>query len=62
MTYSPASRLLTRLGWIDSNVDGIRDKNGRELSFHLLVPTTSAIRRQYARLLQESFRRDHVEH
>src|SRR5690348_10044961 len=51
-----AARLLKRLGWIDSDGDGIRDKDGHALSFRLLVPTTSAIRRQYARLLQESFR------
>jgi peptide/nickel transport system substrate-binding protein len=51
-----AARLLRRLGWIDSNGDGIRDRGGRPLSFRLLVPTTSAIRRQYARLLQEQFR------
>jgi peptide/nickel transport system substrate-binding protein len=51
-----ATRLLTRLGWIDANGDGIRDQGGRALSFRLLVPTTSGIRRQYARLLQEQFR------
>ena len=51
-----ATRLLTRLGWIDANGDGIRDQAGRPLSFRLLVPTTSGIRRQYARLLQEQFR------
>lgn len=51
-----AARELRRLGWIDSNGDGIRDKGGRPLSFRLIVPTTSAIRRQYARLLQESYR------
>ena len=51
-----AARLLTRLGWIDSNGDGIRDQGGHPLSFRLLVPTTSGIRRQYARLLQEQFR------
>src|SRR5882672_6139051 len=51
-----AARLLTYLGWIDSNGDGIRDQGGHPLSFRLLVPTTSAIRRQYARLLQEQFR------
>src|SRR6266566_9138244 len=51
-----AARLLTRLGWIDTNGDGIRDRGGRPLSFHLLVPTTSGLRRQYARLLQEQFR------
>ena len=51
-----AARLLTRIGWIDSNGDGIRDRDGHPLSFRLLVPTTSGIRRQYARLLQEQFR------
>jgi len=51
-----AARLLTRLGWIDANGDGIRDHNGTPLAFRLLVPTTSGIRRQYARLLQEQFR------
>jgi peptide/nickel transport system substrate-binding protein len=51
-----AARLLTRLGWVDSNRDGIRDRDGHPLSFRLLVPTTSGIRRQYARLLQEQFR------
>src|SRR5258705_251892 len=51
-----AARLLGELGWIDSNGDGVRDREGRPLSFRVLVPTTSAIRRQYARLLQERFR------
>lgn len=51
-----AMRLLTRLGWIDSDGDGIRDRAGQPLSFRVLVPTTSAIRRQYARLLQQQFR------
>src|SRR5258708_5990746 len=51
-----AARLLTRTGWIDTDGDGIRDKDGKPLAFRLLPPTTSAIRRQYARLLQEQFR------
>lgn len=51
-----AARLLTRTGWIDSDGDGIRDKDGHPLAFRLLVPTTSAMRRAYARLLQEQFR------
>lgn len=41
-----ASRLLTRRGWRDADGDGIRERHGVELSFRLLVPTTSAIRRQ----------------
>src|SRR5437899_375538 len=51
-----AARLLTRLGWIDSDSDGVRDRAGQKLAFRILVPTTSASRRLYARLLQETFR------
>ena len=51
-----AARLLTRLGWIDSDSDGVRDRAGQKLAFRILLPTTSAIRRQYGRLLQEQFR------
>ena len=56
-----AARLLSARGWIDSDGDGVRDRGGAKLSFHLLVPTTSAVRRQYARLLQEQFRQIGVE-
>lgn len=52
-----AAHLLTKQGWIDTNGDGIRDKSGTPLSFRLMVPTTSAVRKQYARLLQEEYRR-----
>ena len=52
-----AARMLTWLGWRDSNGDGIRDRDGQPLAFRILVPTTSALRRQYAVLLQEQFRR-----
>src|SRR5207248_1363282 len=51
-----AAALLARRGWRDSDGDGIRDRGGVKLAFHILVPTTSAVRRQYARLLQEQFR------
>ncbi len=47
-----ASRLLSRRGWRDTNGDGVRDRNGKKLSFHLSVPSTSAVRQQYAQLLQ----------
>jgi peptide/nickel transport system substrate-binding protein len=50
-----ARRQLTRLGWHDSNGDGVREANGEPLAFRILVPTTSALRRQYARLLQQQF-------
>src|SRR5437879_10012250 len=48
--------MLTWLGWRDSNGDGIRDKDGQPLGFRILVPTSSALRLRYARLLQEQFR------
>jgi len=34
----------------------VRDKDGVPLAFHILFPTTSVLRRQYALLLQEQFR------
>src|SRR6266487_1365175 len=51
-----AVRILNAHGWRDHDGDGIRDKNGQPLAFHILVPSTSVLRRQYARLLQEQFR------
>jgi peptide/nickel transport system substrate-binding protein len=51
-----ANRRLNALGWRDHDGDGVRDKDGQPLSFHVLVPTSSVLRRQYARLLQEQFR------
>ena len=51
-----AGRLLSAHGWRDHDGDGVRDKNGQPLEFHILTPTTSVLRRQYARLLQEQFR------
>jgi len=39
-SYDPdkAAALLTEAGWIDSDGDGIRDKDGEALSFELLYP------------------------
>jgi len=50
-----AGRRLNALGWRDHDGDGIRDKDGQPLAFHILVPTSSVLRRQYARLLQAQF-------
>ena len=52
-----AARILAANGWRDHDGDGVRDREGQKLGFELLTPTTSASRRQYARLLQEQFRR-----
>ena len=51
-----AARLLSLHGWRDHDGDGIRDKDGQPLAFHILVPSSSGLRKQYARLLQEQFR------
>src|SRR2546426_344596 len=51
-----AARLLPRPGGIASDSDGVRARAGQKLAFRILVPTTSASRRLYARLLQETFR------
>ncbi|MGH2709460.1 MAG: ABC transporter substrate-binding protein, partial [Actinomycetota bacterium] len=49
-------RLLAGRGWSDHDGDGILDRDGRPLSLRLSLPTSSAIRRQMALLLQEQLR------
>jgi peptide/nickel transport system substrate-binding protein len=51
-----ARQLLDSLGWRDSNSDGVRDRNGRNLEFTLSVPATSKARVQMAVLIQEQLR------
>jgi peptide/nickel transport system substrate-binding protein len=51
-----AARILNAHGWRDHDGDGVRDRDGQPLAFHILVPTTSVLRKQYALLLQEQFR------
>jgi peptide/nickel transport system substrate-binding protein len=51
-----AARRLGAHGWRDHDGDGIRDRDGQPLAFHVLVTSTSTIRKQYARLLQQEFR------
>ena len=51
-----ANRILNARGWRDHDNDGFRDKNGQPLAFHMLVPSTSELRKRYARLLQEQYR------
>ena len=51
-----ARALLDSAGWSVGG-DGVRVKNGRRLEFGLSSPNSSAVRHQYAVLLQEAFRR-----
>ena len=51
-----ARALLDSAGWT-VGPDGVRIKNGRRLEFAISVPNSSALRKQYAVLLQEAFRK-----
>jgi peptide/nickel transport system substrate-binding protein len=51
-----ARQLLAAAGWRDSDSDGIRDRAGQRLQLSLLLPTTSAVRRKLAVLIQEQLR------
>jgi peptide/nickel transport system substrate-binding protein len=51
-----SSVLLDSLGWSRRDAHGIRTKNGRELAFSLLVPTSSMNRMRLAVLIQAQLR------
>jgi len=51
-----ARAILDSLGWSRRNAQGTRTKNGRELAFNLLVPTSSMNRMRLAVLLQAQLR------
>lgn len=51
-----ARRVLDSLGWRDTDGDGIRERNGRDLTFSILVPNSSKSREQMAVLIQEQLR------
>ena len=58
LPFNPAAaaKLLDSLGWIRAS-NGVRSKNGRELSFNLLVTASSSNRQKMGVLLQEQLRR-----
>lgn len=58
IAYDPAAarRTLDSLGWRDANGDGVRERGGAPLQFTVLVPSTSAIRRGMAVVLQSMLR------
>lgn len=59
LPYDPdrAAALLDSAGWVDSDGDGVRDRNGVALAFDVLVPNSSAARQNMAVLLQEQLKR-----
>lgn len=52
-----AGQLMDSLGWIRREPGGIRAKNGKELAFTLMMPTTSMGRMRMGPLIQEQLRR-----
>ena len=52
-----ASRLLDSIGWTRRGSEGIRARNGRELAFNLIIPTSSMNRLRLGPLIQEQLRR-----
>lgn len=55
--YDPerANALLDEAGWVDTNGNGIRDKDGTELSFYVLVDRGNAVREQITLVLQDAW-------
>lgn len=51
-----AGALLDSSGWRDADGNGVREKAGRPLAFSLVVPTSSAPRRQASVLLQAQWK------
>ncbi|MGZ3333350.1 MAG: peptide ABC transporter substrate-binding protein [Gemmatimonadaceae bacterium] len=52
-----ASRLFDSLGWVRKGAEGTRAKNGKPLSFTIIIPTSSPVRMRMGPLLQEQLRR-----
>jgi peptide/nickel transport system substrate-binding protein len=52
-----ASRLLDSLGWLRRGADGTRAKNGKPLSFSIIIPSSSQNRMRMGPLIQEQLRR-----
>ena len=51
-----ARRLLAESGWMDTDGDGVLDKDGSPLAFGLLLPSSSTPRRGIGVILQERLR------
>ena len=57
--YDPdsAAALLAAAGWRDTDGDGWREKNGRQLRFTMMVPSSSTPRMRAAVIIQEMFKK-----
>lgn len=57
--YDPdsAAKILNAAGWRDGDRDGWREKNGHQLRFTMIVPSSSTPRMRAAVIMQEMFRK-----
>jgi len=57
--YNPdrANAILDSLGWRRQASDGVRSRNGKELRFKVILPSSSSNRRRMGVLLQEQLRK-----
>lgn len=56
--YNPekAKALLTEAGWVDSNSDGVRDKDGNELAFTIVTNQGNDLRSKTGEIIQRRFK------
>ena len=61
--YDPAKamKLLNEAGWIDTDADGIRDKDGVLFRFKMMIPSGSPIYERLARLIKDSMAKAGIE-
>ncbi len=52
-----ARQLLTSLGWLDTNGDGVLDRGGKPLSFDLMITTGSATAQAIAQMMQADLKK-----
>ncbi len=51
-----AKMLLQKAGWVDSNNDGVLDKNGVDFKFTFLIPASSKFAEKLATIIKETFK------
>jgi peptide/nickel transport system substrate-binding protein len=52
-----AAALLSSAGWVDSNKDGVLDRDGKPFAFELLIPSGNAISADQSQIYQDTLRR-----